>query len=336
MDLDDVAEELYGLPQARFVEVRTQRAAQAKADGDRELSRQIGQLRKPTAAAWAVNLLVRRRAEDVSSLLDLGDQLREAQASLAGDDLRELTKQRRQLVAVLARAARSEAHAAGQAISEAAEQEVAQTLLAALADPRAGDAVRSGRLTASLAYSGVGPVDEDALQGALATVSSLADRRRARDESGGAGKRSRAGTLPAAAGGDKAAQKAAEQDAAAQEAERRAALQRQRREEARVRLVAAQSEQERADAAAGQAEAVWRAVEAGAHDAARDVERLEAALEVAREAVSTARRAVTTAERERRAAQRHAEVARQAAERAQAELDRLEEPGGRRAGPDSQ
>ena len=64
-------------------------------------------LRKPSLAAWVVNLLVRREAEQVEQVLSMGAALREAQAAMSGDQLRELTRQRRQLTAVVTQQARS-------------------------------------------------------------------------------------------------------------------------------------------------------------------------------------------------------------------------------------
>ena len=109
--------ELYALPLADFTRVRNDLAAQAKARGRKQLAESIKQLRKPTASAWAVNMLVRHHPEEITELLALGAKLREAQSSLAGEALRELTKQRRQAVAALARMARVVAVGYGQKLS---------------------------------------------------------------------------------------------------------------------------------------------------------------------------------------------------------------------------
>jgi hypothetical protein len=154
----EVISELYALPLADFTRVRNDLAAQAKARGRKQLAESIKQLRKPTASAWAVNMLVRHHPEEITELLALGAKLREAQSSLAGEALRELTKQRRQAVAALARLARGVAVGYGQRLSSASEAEVEETLGAALVDPAAGYALRSGRLTAPLSYVGLGPL----------------------------------------------------------------------------------------------------------------------------------------------------------------------------------
>ena len=63
MDLDEVADELYAVPPEEFVALRTTRQDEAKADGDKALAKEIGALPKPSAAAWACNLLVREQRD---------------------------------------------------------------------------------------------------------------------------------------------------------------------------------------------------------------------------------------------------------------------------------
>jgi hypothetical protein len=159
MDERTVAEELYGLALDEFTPVRTQRAKEARAAGDRDLARRITELRKPTVAAWALNMLIRQDEGEVDQLLTLGEQLRQAQASLAGEALRELTRQRHQVVAALARRARGIAAQLGHPFGESVEEQLRQTLLAALADAEAAEAVRSGMLTSGLSHVGLGSVE---------------------------------------------------------------------------------------------------------------------------------------------------------------------------------
>lgn len=156
MDLDEVADELYEVPPEEFVALRKQRRDAAKADGDKELATEIGALPKPSAAAWACNLLVREHREEIENLVELGTMLREAQENLAGDQLRALDVQRRQLVAALTRQARALANDRGHPVSTAVATQVEDTLRAAMADPDAGEALLSGRLTSPMSYSGMG------------------------------------------------------------------------------------------------------------------------------------------------------------------------------------
>ena len=102
MTLDEVVAQLYRADPGDFVRTRDARAKAAEQQGDRELARAIGKLRKPTTAAWTVNLLAQHAAEEIDALLRLGTDLRAAQRQLSGGQLRELTDQRRRVVEALA------------------------------------------------------------------------------------------------------------------------------------------------------------------------------------------------------------------------------------------
>ncbi|MEU2721456.1 hypothetical protein ACFW4X_24350 [Streptomyces smyrnaeus] len=151
MDLDAVADELYGLPPGEFTATRDARAQQARKAGDRELAEHIRKLRRPTAAAWAANLLVREEPEETRLLLELGEAMRGAHRDLDGGQLRELSARQRQITAALARQARELAERAGGHLSDDAQREVTETLHAALADEEAGRAWAAGRLSRPLA-----------------------------------------------------------------------------------------------------------------------------------------------------------------------------------------
>jgi hypothetical protein len=168
VDVESVADELYGLPPGEFTAARDARSAAAKGDGDRDLAAAIKKLARPTAAAWLANLLVRERTQQVEQLLELGAAMREAQAELAGDQMRQLAVQRRQIVSALGREAGQLAVERGQLVSRSIREEMEGTLEAALADPDAAEALSSGRLTTSLRYTGLGSVD---VSGAVASTS---------------------------------------------------------------------------------------------------------------------------------------------------------------------
>ncbi|WP_372341586.1 hypothetical protein [Nocardia sp. CC216A] len=157
MTLEEVAGELYGLAPAEFVAARDERVRRAREDGDRALAGAIGTLRRPTVAAWAVNVLAREATDEVTALLALGDALREAQRKLSGEALRALTTQRQQVVSALTRKAGELAATHDQKLSEATLREIGRTLHAALADPDVAAAVRTGTLTTATSYEGFGP-----------------------------------------------------------------------------------------------------------------------------------------------------------------------------------
>jgi hypothetical protein len=151
----DFVSDLYALPPEQFIAARDEAVKQARAAGDRRLAAEIGKLRRPTVAAWVVNRLAQERPEMVEELLDLGEALRSAQRNLRGDELRELSMQRRALVSALAREAvvlaRREHRRDNLPVAE-----VESTLTAALADPDVAEMVRTGQLTRTVEYTGFG------------------------------------------------------------------------------------------------------------------------------------------------------------------------------------
>ena len=149
----------------------------------------------------------------MDDLLELGQSLREAQQALDGDRLRELSAERRRLVAALTQEVQRLAAEAGQAVSAQVEREVQDTLEAALADQGMADAVRSGRLTKALSYAGLG--EGIGISDAVAVWSAPAARpprepapsrpaRKARAAPGDAHETKEAGTRPARGRGGRA------------------------------------------------------------------------------------------------------------------------------------
>ena len=155
-DLRSIARELYGLPLAEFIAAR-----KAAADGaaSKDLTKQVKELRKPSAAAWAVNALARERAELVEEVVELGEQLRDAQADSDGSRTRLLDRARRDLTRQAIDEASALAKASGGTLSGPAAAGVEETLRAAMTDPDAADAVQDGLLVTTFAASPFEPVD---------------------------------------------------------------------------------------------------------------------------------------------------------------------------------
>jgi hypothetical protein len=286
VDLDEVADELYGLSPDDFTSQRDRLAREARSS-DRGLAEEIHKLRRPSLSAWAVNMFVRDRSDELDRLLELGDELRRAQASVAGDELRELLGQRRQIVSAMLGEIRRLARERGQPLSDQLATEVHQTLEAALADAGSAELVRAGRLTKALSHVGLGGGAGEPARAPARTAS----------EAGGEGHRARR---------DDAAERA--------------------RERARERRSAAESEAEHAEAELARARGALAAARRDAEQADEDqrrrgerVESLERELEAARAALSAARRAqretlarLESAERDCDGAARRAEDARRA------------------------
>jgi hypothetical protein len=160
--LDAIALELYTLAPEDFTAARNARAGAS----DRSLAARIKALRKPTASAWAVDLLAREG--QLAEALELAGALREAQDDLDSAELARLGRQRRALVAALATQAVGLAEDRGVTISGAARADVEKTINAAVMDAAAAAAVMTGRLVRPLEATGFDAVDvSDAVGGSL-------------------------------------------------------------------------------------------------------------------------------------------------------------------------
>ncbi len=157
--LSAAADELYGAEPGGFVSRRSELVKAARASGDKALATQIGALRRPTVAAWYVNLLARSASSELDALLDLGAVMRQAQSELDMAKVASLLPERRRLEGDVRGRLERLLRDQGVTASPAAWAEVANTLTAATADPSAAEAVRSGCLARSLLYAGFGEVD---------------------------------------------------------------------------------------------------------------------------------------------------------------------------------
>ena len=152
-DLLDIADELYGLSMNDFTPARDAKAKELKGT---ELAGPVKALKKPTLAAWVVNMLVRHETEQVDQVLAVGAALRDAATSLDGKELRELTKQRRQLTNAVTARARGVASSLGVKVTQSVADQVEDSLTAAMLDPDCAKALRSGLLVAAMSATGVG------------------------------------------------------------------------------------------------------------------------------------------------------------------------------------
>jgi len=297
-DLDAVADELYGVLPDEFIGARDAAVAEARERGDRELAKAIGRLRRPTKAAWLANLLARHRSGQLDGLLGLAAGLADAQRTLDGAALRQLSSKRHQLVAAMAREAGRLAQEAGDPAAESVLRELQGILDAALARPEIAEQVRSGRLTRTLSYTGFGPeTDPDAMP-------APPPRRPAPEE-------------------PPAEQPEPARDTAAEDRARRERLraERDRRAEA---LAAAEDEESQARSAQDSADAA-RDDAVGARDEARNrVAELTAELEAARERERSTAAAARDAESAAKSAARAVGVAASRTARARARLEEIE------------
>ncbi|MFE7794502.1 hypothetical protein [Streptomyces sp. NPDC057460] len=186
-DVEGLVDELYATPPPDFVSRREELAAEAKADGRVEDAHLIHAARRPTLAAWAANLLLRSQPAESQRFLELGRALREAYRTLDAQGIKELSDQRSSIVSALSRQAAVLAREAGHRLSDVAQQDVASTLRAVLADQDAADRWAAGRLESALTPpadfpSGTAPPASAPRKPARASTAPRSSQTRAKDE----------------------------------------------------------------------------------------------------------------------------------------------------------
>jgi hypothetical protein len=149
VDVDELTARLYSSAPEDFVKVRGEGSRTLKAAGDSEAAADFARLAKPSLSAWAVNLLVARRAEVLDEVIDRGEALRAAHTS--GGDAKQIRAAHQARQDSIRRATDAAVELTGRKVSESHREEVSATLEAASADPEAADEVRAGRLVRPLA-----------------------------------------------------------------------------------------------------------------------------------------------------------------------------------------
>jgi hypothetical protein len=147
LSTDTVIDRLYGLPPEEFVAARDLAVRELRASGQRAEAARVKELRRPSAAAAAVNRLVREHRADVKRFLAAADALRKAQ--LAGRDLGEPTRREREALDKLVRAG---------------GDQVRQSLQAAAIDAAAAEQLLEARLERDLESRGFGTLLGQATQ----------------------------------------------------------------------------------------------------------------------------------------------------------------------------
>ncbi|WCN82284.1 hypothetical protein [Micromonospora sp. LH3U1] len=313
----ELVQQLYRTPPDRFVAARDAAVAEARRAGDPTTARQLARLRRPTVAAWLVNLLAIRRPELVADLVQLADALRTAQRELRGPRLRELSAQRRAVVGALVAEVRKLAAAEPDAppAGRLPLAEVEATLNAAFSDAEVAEQVRAGRLLRAASYAGFGEVPRPQLRLVTGDDEEPEEERPARRPGA---QRGRPEAVPrpdrAAERADRAAERAEQAERAAQRTAR-AERARQRRALDRE-LAKAQSDQERVEAELAEATAQER-------DGAAVLDGIEAELAELERRRAVAEQDLSRAKLARRAAERAVTVARRRAGEVEAAVEAL-------------
>ena len=163
MAVEDDVDALFAADPDGFVAARQALAKRLKAEGDKAGAAEVAALRRPTAAAWAVNQLARRHGDEVAGLVALGDDLRQAHERLLAGGRDDSTvaagRRRREAIADLVDRAAAILTESGRA-ADAHRDAISATLDAASLDPAAGAEVVAGRLSKELEPpSGFGELD---------------------------------------------------------------------------------------------------------------------------------------------------------------------------------
>jgi len=155
--LDDELDRLYALDPGEFVAGRDRLVKELRGADRREEAAEVGELRKPSVSAWAINQLARQDRRDVDLLLDAGHRLREAQQRLlageAPEGLDEARRIQRDALQSLAKAARGILAGAGRE-SDVTLARIATTLQAAAIEEEGRELLARGRLTGDLEAPG--------------------------------------------------------------------------------------------------------------------------------------------------------------------------------------
>lgn len=183
---DDPLDELYSVKPDGFTALRRKLADSAKQRGDAAVAKRISSARKPTTAAWVVNVLALRHKGTKRRLSDLGDRLRAAHAAMDGKSIRRLSVEQHRLVEELIEVAFQTAEVKNP--SAALREDVTGTLQAAIAD--ADVTAELGRLAKTVQWSGFGGLDaampvsttDDTSQRRDRLKGNLAEARRRHDE----------------------------------------------------------------------------------------------------------------------------------------------------------
>jgi hypothetical protein len=144
---------LYGLPQAEFTAARNARAKELRKN-DPELAATVAALPKPTAAAAALNELVREDPSEARALIQSGKRLRQAQeaavAGKRGADLQKAIEEHRTALDRMQRDLRR------RKLTAATVDKAAKTLRVVSVDPDLQPLLERGTLHEDLTAAGFG------------------------------------------------------------------------------------------------------------------------------------------------------------------------------------
>jgi hypothetical protein len=164
-------DDLYRDHPSGFVDGRNRLAKELRDAGERERADEVKKLRRPSAAAWALNRAALEAPDRLERFAAASEELEQAQARLleggedAAADWRRAADGEREASAAVVEAAATAAREAGRPASDRMLELVAETLRAAGGDPQLRDQVVRGRVERERSAATLGPA-----AGAIATA----------------------------------------------------------------------------------------------------------------------------------------------------------------------
>jgi hypothetical protein len=151
LDLRSARDQLFAAPLERFVETRAELAAELAQNGQKDDSKTLKGIRRPSLSAWATNQVVRNALAEVTAFFEANDHLRQVQhAMMSGQSERTAYQAAaetfRDATTVLGTAIRETLEGLGRNVeAPLVERVLSNVRLAAVSDQRR-DEVLSGQL----------------------------------------------------------------------------------------------------------------------------------------------------------------------------------------------
>ena len=152
--LPEAAAALYLVSPEEFTAERDRVARELKHMGDGESASQVKSLKKPTVAAYALNLVSSREPAQIKELLSADEQLRNARTR---EEMQEAKSRRQKTINSITGAALSVLAEQNRASGAQIKEKIAETLLAVANDEEARELLEEGRLTREIAPGGFAP-----------------------------------------------------------------------------------------------------------------------------------------------------------------------------------
>jgi hypothetical protein len=148
-------DDLFRVEPDKFTAARNALAKSLKAT-DKTKAAEVSKRKRPSATAWALNVIAHDDPGLIDRLLAAADELKAALASGEGEAVREAQREQRTRVEDIVQAATRQLAAHGQSTSATNDQRLRSTVQAAVVDDDIAEVLRAGRLDRDFEASGFG------------------------------------------------------------------------------------------------------------------------------------------------------------------------------------